>query len=126
MEAILVWENVLGLPPHLWTEDVFRAIGNKLGEFLEAYVSFKTPRIRKITRVLVNLDSREGIFIDINLNHSGVNFFMLLIIKSYPFAAINAIRWSMWSTTVCWVIRQKRVRVAFLWTTLSQMSHWGV
>lgn len=75
MEAILVWENVLGFPPHLWTEDVFRAIGNKLGEFLEAYVSLKTSRIRKITTVLVNLDSREGIFIDINLNHSGVNFF---------------------------------------------------
>lgn len=91
------------------------------------HVSFKTSRIRKITRVLVNLDSREGIFIDINLNHSGVNyFFILLIINNYPFATINAIRWSMWSTAVCWVIRQKRVRVAFLWTTLSQMSHLGV
>lgn len=48
-------------------------------------MSFKTSKIRKITRVLVNLDSREGIFIYINLNHSGVNFLHTIDYKELPF-----------------------------------------
>lgn len=46
---------------------MLRDIGNKLGDFLEADMSFKTTKTKSIAKVLVNLDPREGLFVDLKL-----------------------------------------------------------
>ena len=66
---ILVWLRLLGLPPHFWMESVFRAIGNTLGRFLEADMSFLHTRDKGLARILVSLNPREGLVEEINLKY---------------------------------------------------------
>lgn len=71
LEALLFWVRLQILLPQLWTKDVFRAIGNKVGEYLEAYMSFITTGTRKVARILVKLDPWEGLFEDLKLSLHG-------------------------------------------------------
>lgn len=52
----------------MWTNDVFKADGNKIGEFLEACMFFITSRTRRVARVLVKLNPLEGLFEKIKLS----------------------------------------------------------
>jgi hypothetical protein len=40
LDSILIWVRLPGLPPHLWSENCFQAIGNFLGEYLTADMGF--------------------------------------------------------------------------------------
>jgi hypothetical protein len=40
LDSIPIWVRLSGLPPHLWNEKCFQAIGNFLGEFLVADMGF--------------------------------------------------------------------------------------
>lgn len=55
----------------MWTNDVFEADGNKIGEFLEACMFFITSRTRRVARVLVKLNPLEGLFEKIKLSYEG-------------------------------------------------------
>jgi len=50
-------------------EEVFRTIGNTLGLFLEANISFLETRDKRLTQILVRLNPREGMVEEIHLTY---------------------------------------------------------
>jgi len=65
--------------------DYFKAIENFLGEFLEADLSFEKTKQRKIVRILVNLNVREGLGEEIDLTWEGYTHTQLLDYENVPF-----------------------------------------
>jgi len=61
LDSIPIWVRLLGLPPHLWNEKCFQAIGNHLGEFITADMSFLDTGEMAVARILVLLNVREGL-----------------------------------------------------------------
>jgi hypothetical protein len=41
MDTIPIWVRLPGLPPQYWSEKCFQVIGNELGNFIKADMSFK-------------------------------------------------------------------------------------
>lgn len=70
-----IWVKLSGLPIHLWTPKFFKLLGNHLGEYVDAYFSFKITREMDVACVLVLLDLREGLSPDIcmNIDYGDVN-----------------------------------------------------
>jgi len=56
-----LWVNLLGLPLHFWLEDIFARIGNALGTFLDYEKSYQTFGNKSVARILVYLDTKEGL-----------------------------------------------------------------
>jgi hypothetical protein len=65
--------------------EYFKAIGNFLGDFLEADLSFKKTKQRKIARILVNINVREGLEEEIDLTWEGYTHTQLLDYENIPF-----------------------------------------
>ena len=61
MDFALVWVCLLGLPIELWSSDVFRMIGNSLGMFVAADMSFKDFGLMVVAQILVSLYLRDGL-----------------------------------------------------------------
>jgi len=61
VDIIPIWVRLPGLPHHYWEEKFFKRIGNKIGEYLEADNSYLDTRQRKMARILVNINVREGL-----------------------------------------------------------------
>lgn len=53
---------------------MFRAIGNTLGIFLVADVSFLETRDRRLSLILVRLDPREGLAEEIHLRYKDMSY----------------------------------------------------
>lgn len=58
-----------GLPQLLWTIKIFRDIGNVLGQFLEADMSFIQTCEQGTARIVVRLNPREGLSEEIQLHY---------------------------------------------------------
>ena len=56
VDVVHVWVRLPGLPMQYWNSVSFSAIGNKLGEFLEADFSFEDTGLMSVARILVRLD----------------------------------------------------------------------
>lgn len=67
VDVIPIWVRLPALPFQYWNEKYFRIIGNKLGEFLEADNSYLETRQRKVARILVNINVREGLGEELDL-----------------------------------------------------------
>ena len=67
LDSIPIWVQLLGLPPHLWSEKCFQAIENFLGEFLAADMGFIDTGEMSVARILVSLNIREGLREFLNL-----------------------------------------------------------
>lgn len=80
-----VWIRVLGLPSFLWTEEVFKTIGNRLGVFLEADMSFLHTKDRTIARTLATLNLSRGLAKTINLQYKDYIFEQILDYEYLPF-----------------------------------------
>jgi hypothetical protein len=52
MDIILVWVRLPALPLHFWSLEHFKLIGNFLGDFLDADMTFEETKQRKVARVL--------------------------------------------------------------------------
>jgi hypothetical protein len=65
--------------------DYFKSIGNFLGDFLEADLSFEETKQRKIARILVNLNVKEGLGEEIDLTWEGYTHTQLLNYENIPF-----------------------------------------
>jgi len=65
--------------------DYFKAIGNFLGEFLETDLSFEETKQRKVTRILVNLNVREGLGEEIDLSWGNFTHSQILDYGNIPF-----------------------------------------
>jgi hypothetical protein len=58
VDVVHVWVRLPGLPMQYWNPVRFSAIGNKLGEFIEADFSFEDTGLMSVARILVRLDLR--------------------------------------------------------------------
>jgi hypothetical protein len=84
------------LPLQFWSLDYFKAIGNFLGDFLEADLSFEKTKQRKIARILVNLNVREGLGEEIDLTWEGYTHTQLLDYENIPFRCRRVTSMGTW------------------------------
>lgn len=82
---IPMWVPLPSLAPHLWLMDVFKVIGNILGTFLEADMSFQVTMERKMARILVRLDPREGLEEMMQIQVDGYSLTQLLDYEQFPY-----------------------------------------
>lgn len=73
-----VWVRAPGLPSFLWVESVFKAIGNRLGTYLEADMSFLETNNREMARILVCINRSGGLAEEINLQYKEYVFEQIL------------------------------------------------
>jgi hypothetical protein len=92
----LVWVRLPALPLQFWTLDYFKAIGNFLGEFLEADLSFEETKQRKVARILVNLNVREGLGEEIDLSWGSLLIHKFWIMKTFRLDVVGAISMGTW------------------------------
>lgn len=80
-----VWVRAPGLLSFLWTENVFRTIGNTVGSFLEADMSFLKTKNRAMARILVSLNPGGGLPQKVNLQYKEYVFEQILDYEHLPF-----------------------------------------
>jgi len=73
------------LPLHFWDLYHFRRIGNILGVFLEADLSFLETHQKQVACILVNINIREGLAETINLDWGPVIIPQILDYENVPF-----------------------------------------
>jgi len=61
VDTIPLWVRLPAFPFQYWKDKFFRRIGNRLGEFLEADESFMDSNQKRMARILVNINVREGL-----------------------------------------------------------------
>jgi hypothetical protein len=81
----LVWVCLPALPLHFWSLEHFKAIGNFLGDFLEADMTFEETKQRKVARILVNLNVREGLGEEVDLRWGSYTHTQSLDYENVPF-----------------------------------------
>ena len=64
-DTIPIWVKLPNLPFEFWSVDFFKILGNTIGTFLEADVSFLETGICCLGKILVLLDIRNGLAEDI-------------------------------------------------------------
>lgn len=77
--------RVLGLPPFLWVDSVFRSIGNHLRSYLETNMSFLQTKDKEMARILVSLNPREGLAENIKIQYKDLIFDQALDYEHLPF-----------------------------------------
>jgi len=85
VDTIPIWVRLPGLPPFYWEEKYFKRIGNKIGEFLEADNSFVDTRQRKMARILVNINVREGLGEEVDIVFGPFQHTQKLDYENIPF-----------------------------------------
>lgn len=85
VDVFPVWVRAPGLPSFLWVESVFKAIGNRLGTYLEADMSFQETHNRAMARILVSLNPSGGLAEKINLQYKEYVFEQILDYEYFPF-----------------------------------------
>ena len=68
VDVIPIWVRLLALPLRFWDLYHFRRIGDILGTFLEVDLSYLETNEKKVARILVNINLREGLAEYINLD----------------------------------------------------------
>ena len=59
VDVVPLWVQLPGLPRQYCSEDHFTNIGNILGSYLEVDMSFKTSKLQRVARILVNINIWE-------------------------------------------------------------------
>jgi len=85
VDIIPIWVRLPGLPPYYWEEKYFKSIGNKIGEFLEADNSYLDTRQRKMARILVNINVREGLGEEVDIVFGPFQHTQKLDYENIPF-----------------------------------------
>jgi len=67
VDVIPIWVRMPALPLHFWELQHFKRIGDILGTFLEADLTYLETLEQKIARILVSINIREGLAEQINL-----------------------------------------------------------
>ena len=85
VDIIPIWVKLPALPLHFWDLYHFRRIGDILGTFLEADLSFLETKEKKVARILVNLNIREGLAESIILEWGPDPITQILDYENVPF-----------------------------------------
>jgi hypothetical protein len=72
-------------PLILWSEEVFKEIGNSLGLFYEEYTSFYDSGYMGMARILVGLDLSKGLVDSIIIRKGPAIFYQALDYEGIPF-----------------------------------------
>lgn len=83
----------------MWKSNIFKAVGNKIGEFLEAGMSFIASRTRRVARTLVKLDPREGLIENLNFLTKGLLIFNNWTMKKFHLGATGVTITRTWQET---------------------------
>lgn len=81
----LIWVRFPGLPVHLWTLAFFKLLGEHMGEFIDADYSFRTTSEMAMVWILVLLDLREGLGLEVELSSRHGVFTQILDYEGVPF-----------------------------------------
>jgi hypothetical protein len=85
LDKISVWVRLPALPFHLWTFEHFKSIENYIGDFLDADMTFEETKQRKVERILVNLNIREGLGEEVDLSWGSYTYNQRLDYENIPF-----------------------------------------
>jgi hypothetical protein len=80
-----IWVRLSGLPMQFWNSVRFAVIGNKLGSFIEADMSFEESGHMSVARILVRLDLRPGLLQELVIESSAGSFVQTLDYEGIPF-----------------------------------------
>ena len=80
-----IWVRLPSLPLQFWGEEVFVRIGNALGTYLDHDHTFVESRSRTLTRILVHLDTHEGLEEKITLQWGRYIRVQILDYEGVPF-----------------------------------------
>lgn len=85
LDIVPFWVRLPGIPLHYWSERHFRGIGNILGTYLEGDYSSHYTKQKKVARILVSLNVREGLVEDMKLSWGPYTFVQNLDYEYVPF-----------------------------------------
>ena len=85
VNKIPIWVRLPGLPLHFWDTLHFRQIGDILGNYLEADLSFMETHYKQVARILVELNILEGLPETIHLVWGPDSITQLLDYENVPF-----------------------------------------
>jgi len=80
-----IWVRLLGLPFHFWTEDIFKRIGNALGNYLTYDASFLTSGRMAYARILVHTNLSDSVLEHINIQWRNITRRQILDYEGIPF-----------------------------------------
>jgi hypothetical protein len=67
MDVVPIWVRLPCLPLEFWTKDIFKLIGNTLGSFIDAYMSFLESDEYVVAQILIQINLWEGLVEDLEL-----------------------------------------------------------
>lgn len=85
VDSVPLWVRLPGLPLQYWKLQHLREIGNILGKFLEADLSFLETNQRQVARILVNVNIRDGLAEDMQLIWGPFVYKQVLDYENVPF-----------------------------------------
>jgi hypothetical protein len=85
VDKLPLWVRLSGLPSKFWDIQSFREMGNVLGLYLAANMSFESTDQRYVARILVLIDIREGLAEDVKFVSRTMTFVQKLDYESVPF-----------------------------------------
>jgi hypothetical protein len=80
-----IWVRLPGFPMQYWNTHRFAAIGNLLGSFLEADMSFEETGLMTVARILVKIDLKKGLLQEITIDSAAGTFVQTLDYEGIPF-----------------------------------------
>jgi hypothetical protein len=85
MDIISVWVWLPGLPVQFWETKPLKMIENHLGEFLKLDSSYLRTDERKVAKILVSLNVRDGLGEEVDIKWSSVMHTQRLDYENVPF-----------------------------------------
>ena len=85
VDKIPIWVRLPALPLHFWGPVHFRRIGDILGTYLDADFSYLETHEKKMARIMVNINIREGLAETINLDWGPTVISQILDYENIPF-----------------------------------------
>ena len=68
VDEVPIWVRLPSLSRQYWSKEHFICIGNILGTFLKADLTYKVTKLHRVARILVNINVREGLYEEIHLS----------------------------------------------------------
>jgi len=80
-----IWMRLPGLPVQFWNETAFRNIGEDFGHYLDHDRSYLVMRNKMMARILIFLDTRDGLHDNYNMFFDGMMWQQPLDYEGVPF-----------------------------------------
>jgi hypothetical protein len=80
-----IWVRLSGLPMQFWNSARFVVIGNMLGSYIEADMSFEDTGLMSVARILVRLNLRPGLLQELTIESTVGTFVQILDYEGIPF-----------------------------------------